>query len=290
MIVAGVKFKKAGKLYYFDPAGLAVKKDTWVIVETDRGADIGMLAMDSHEADVSHLPKPIKKILREATPADLAQNEANKQIEEDYFNICKEKVAVHGLGMNLVDKEMSFDRRKITFYFTADGRLDFRELVKDLTPIFRMYVYFHQLAVRDEAKMIGGIGICGRSLCCSTFINDFPPIQVKMAKDQGLALNPAKFSGACGRLMCCLKYEEETYIELTKNLPNVGDKVQTPDGSGAVLSVNILRQTVKVAVKKNEQDDPNVGVYAIQDIKVRKTVPPPCERGCSCGNCGKAHQ
>jgi len=288
MIIVGVRFKSAGRIYYFDPCGLEIEQDTAVIVETVRGAEYGIVALSNRDVNVSNLNQPIRKVLRIATPADEAQEEANRKREEEARVTCLEKIKEHGLEMHLVDVELSFDLSKVIFYFTADGRVDFRELVKDLAATFRMRIELKQIGVRDEAKALSGIGICGRSICCATFLDEFQPVSIKMAKDQGLSLNPTKISGLCGRLMCCLKYEESTYNELNKGMPGVGDLVRTPDGDGDVLNVNILRQSAKVAVKKKATDDPTAAVYSVEQIEILERRPQ-CDRGCKCGSCKGKH-
>ena len=287
MIIVGVRFKDMGKVYYFDPGDIDGEKmplGAAVIVETGRGAEYGIVALEKREADVRELSKPIRKVLRVATPDDDAQEAANRKREADSKIICMDKIKAHGLDMHLVDAELPFDLSKITFFFTADGRVDFRELVKDLAATFRMRIELRQIGSRDEAKMLGGIGICGRELCCSSFLNEFVPVSIKSAKDQGLSLNPTKISGICGKLMCCLKYEEETYLHLTKGMPGVGDLVRTPLGDGDVLSINILRQTAKVSVRIKGQDSPNIDMYPVAEIKVLEHRPQ-CERNCNCPKC-----
>jgi len=289
MTIVGVRFKNAGRIYYFDPCGMEIPQDTAVVVETIRGAGYGIVALSNREANVSSLQQPIRKVLRIATEADEAQEESNRKREEEARDTCQEKIKDHGLDMHLVDVELAFDLSKIIFYFTADGRVDFRELVKDLAATFRMRIELRQIGVRDEAKALSGIGICGRGICCATFLDEFQPVSIKMAKDQGLSLNPTKISGLCGRLMCCLKYEESTYNELNKSMPGVGDLVRTPDGDGEVLNVNILRQTAKVAVKKKPQDDPTAAMYTAEQIEILERRPQ-CDRGCRCGSCRGHHK
>ena len=211
---------------------------------------------------------PLKQVMRKATPEDVRVVEQNHKREKEAFGICLEKIAKLGLDMKLVDVEMTFDRNKLIFYFTSDGRVDFRELVKELAAIFRMRIELRQIGVRDEAKMLSGIGICGRPLCCASFLGDFHPVSIKMAKEQNLSLNPTKISGVCGRLMCCLKYEEEVYEELNKKLPRVGDIIDTPDGTGEILATNVLMQQVKAAVRKTENDPPTIGFYHVDEIKL----------------------
>lgn len=266
--VVGIRFKKAGKVYYFDPDGLKIPKDSHAIVETARGVEYGMVIQENFMAAEENIVMPLKKVLRIATPEDDVAEQENKRKEKEAFDICLEKITRHGLDMKLIDVEITFDHNKLIFYFTSDGRVDFRELVKELAAIFRIRIELRQIGVRDEAKMLNGIGICGRPLCCATFLGDFQPVSIKMAKEQSLSLNPTKISGICGRLMCCLKYEEEVYEELNKKLPNVGDIISTPDGDGEILSTNVLMQQVKAAVRKKENDPPVIGFYAVDEIKV----------------------
>ena len=280
MEIVGIRFRKVGKIYYFDPEGQEIPVGTPVIVETVRGVEYGMTVLTNR--NVENIEIPVKKIIRIATEADTRQEESNRQREERAIGVCIEKIKEHGLVMNLIDVEVTFDLNKIIFYFTAEGRVDFRELVKSLAAFFRMRIELRQIGVRDEAKILNGIGICGRTLCCATFIDDFQPVSIKMAKDQGMSLNPTKISGVCGRLMCCLKYEEETYEYLNRNLPAIGDWVHTPDGDGEVLSVNVLRQSAKVTIQKSKMDDPKVSVYPISQIKVQAHLP-------STRNCNKHH-
>ena len=268
--IVGVRFKKVGKIYYFDPGDLNIEKGTAVIVETVRGIEYGTVEIENRNIDEAGIIQPLKKVIRIATNDDKEKHIENKNKEKEAFEICIEKIKKHKLGMKLIDVELTFDLNKIIFYFTSDGRVDFRELVKELASVFRTRIELRQIGVRDEAKMLNGIGICGRTLCCSTFLGDFTPVSIKMAKDQNLSLNPTKISGICGRLMCCLKYEEDTYEELNKNLPREGDIIHTSAGDGEVLSVNILRQTVKAAVRKNPQDTPTVGVFVVDEIKIIK--------------------
>lgn len=275
MTVVGVRFKDVGKIYYFDPGELDIPRDAPVIVETVRGVEYGCAVLANREIDDEKVVQPLKKVIRMATPEDARQEESNRKREQEAFGICMEKIRAHGLDMHLVDVELTFDLNKIIFYFTADGRVDFRELVKDLAAVFRMRIELRQIGVRDEAKILNGVGICGRTLCCATFLDEFQPVSIKMAKEQNLPLNPTKISGICGRLMCCLKYEEETYEQLNRNLPEVGDIVRTPDGDGEVLSVNVLRQLAKVAVRKKKMDDPSVSVYVIEEITLLERRPQP---------------
>lgn len=246
--VVGVRFKKAGKIYYFDPDGLAIEKDTFVIVETVRGVEYGRVVVAPKKVEENDVVLPLKKVLRIADQKDRLIVEENKLAAKEAYEVCSEKVNTHQLDMKLVDVEYTFDRNKVIFYFTADGRVDFRELVKDLAAIFRTRIELRQIGVRDEAKMLGGIGPCGRMLCCSTFLGDFDPVSIKMAKDQNLSLNPTKISGLCGRLMCCLKYENDEYEQAKAQLPDVGEWIQTPDGFGKVVGLNILERVLQVDV------------------------------------------
>jgi len=284
MEIIGVRFRKVGKIYYFDPKGKQIPTGTPIIVETVRGIEYGTVALDNR--DVPEPETPVKGIIRIATEADTRQEENNRQKEKSAVGTCTDLIKQHNLDMRLVDVEVTFDLNKIIFYFTAEGRVDFRELVKSLASVFRMRIELRQIGVRDEAKIINGMGICGRTLCCATFLDEFQPVSIKMAKDQGMSLNPTKISGVCGRLMCCLKYEEETYEYLNKNLPNIGDWVLTPDGNGEILSVNVLRQLAKITVKKSKNDDPKVGSYPISDIKVLAHKPEPkAHCGSNCQSC-----
>ncbi|GAB7387237.1 stage 0 sporulation family protein [Bacillaceae bacterium] len=244
--VVGVRFKKAGKIYYFDPGEFPVRKDDHVIVETVRGIEYGKVVIGKKSVSEQDIVLPLKKVIRIATPEDARQVEKNRQAAKEALQICLQKVEAHGLEMKLVDAEYTFDRNKIIFYFTADGRVDFRELVKDLAAVFRTRIELRQIGVRDEAKMLGGIGPCGRILCCSSFLGDFEPVSIKMAKDQNLSLNPAKISGLCGRLMCCLKYENEYYESAKEELPDIGEEIWTPAGTGKVVGLNILEKLVQV--------------------------------------------
>jgi len=287
MIIVGVRFKDAGRIYYFDTGRLQEKElvqGTPVIVETGRGVEYGIVAMERREVETQNMNQPVRRILRLATTHDTIQEEENRKREAEARAVCQEKIKEHGLEMHLVEVELTFDLSKIVFYFTADGRVDFRELVKDLASTFRMRIELRQIGVRDEAKMLNGVGICGRTLCCSTFLDEFQPVSIKSAKDQGLSLNPTKISGICGKLMCCLKYEEDTYAELNIGMPGIGDKVRTPDGDGTVLSVNILRQTARVAVQVKNSDDTKADNYEAAGITIlqRNTQ---CDHGCGCGKC-----
>ena len=269
--VIGVRFKKAGKLYYFDPDGLKIEEGSHAIVETVRGVEYGTVIKGNTMVNDSEVIQPLKKVIREATPEDDACEEENRKKEKEAFEICEEKIAKHSLDMKLIDVEITFDHNKLIFYFTSDERVDFRELVKELASVFRTRIELRQIGVRDEAKMLNGIGICGRALCCATFLGDFQPVSIKMAKEQSLSLNPTKISGICGRLMCCLKYEEDVYEELNKKMPNVGDIISTVDGTGEILSTNVLMQVVKAAVRKKENDPPTIDFYSLNEINVLKT-------------------
>lgn len=270
MVIVGVRFKRAGKIYYFDPDNMEMKRGDNVIVETARGVEFGTVEIGNKDVAENEIISPLKKVMRIATDADKTQNAENKEKEKEAFSICIDKIKKHRLEMKLIDVEYTFDNNKIIFYFTADGRIDFRELVKDLAAVFRTRIELRQIGVRDEAKMVNGIGICGRTLCCATFLGDFHPVSIKMAKDQGLSLNPSKISGVCGRLMCCLKYEQDNYEELIKNLPREGDIIDTPEGEGEVLSVSVLRQIIKAAVRKPPRGDVSVSCFAPEEIRIIK--------------------
>lgn len=266
--VIGVRFRRAGKIYNFSPAGLDIKKGDHVIVETARGVEYGRVVEGVKEVTDDQVVKPLKEVMRIATKKDDEKAAANKEKEKKAFKICKEKIAKHKLEMKLIDVEYTFDNNKVLFYFTAEGRIDFRELVKDLAAVFKTRIELRQVGVRDETKMIGGIGICGRPLCCSSYLCDFAPVSIKMAKEQNLSLNPTKISGCCGRLMCCLKNEQCAYEELNSNLPDVGEKVKTFDGfAGEVVSVNVLRQKVKIVVEEN--DEREIKEYSIKELKFK---------------------
>ena len=240
-------------------------------METARGVEYGTVIKENTFVAEETIVAPLKQVIRKATQEDKKTVENNRKKEEEAFGICLEKITRLELDMKLVDVEMTFDRNKLIFYFTSDGRVDFRELVKELAAVFRMRIELRQIGVRDEAKMLNGIGICGRPLCCATFLGDFQPVSIKMAKEQNLSLNPTKISGICGRLMCCLKYEEEVYEELNKKLPRVGDIISTPDGTGEILTTNVLMQQVKAAVRKVETDPPTIGFYHVDEIKLLKS-------------------
>ncbi|PLR80274.1 stage 0 sporulation protein [Bacillus canaveralius] len=251
--VVGVRFKKAGKIYYFDPGELSIQKGDFVIVETVRGVEYGKVVIARKQVEQNDVVLPLKKVLRIADHKDRLIVEENKQAAKESYDICCEKVNEHQLDMKLVDVEYTFDRNKVIFYFTADGRVDFRELVKDLAAIFRTRIELRQIGVRDEAKMLGGIGPCGRMLCCSTFLGDFDPVSIKMAKDQNLSLNPTKISGLCGRLMCCLKYENDEYELAKEQLPDLGEFIKTPSGRGKVVGLNILERVLQVELSEPDR-------------------------------------
>jgi len=269
--VIGVRFRKAGKIYYFDPDQLDINKGQFVIVETARGIEYGEVVLGPREISEEEIVQPLKKVLRVATDEDNKKEEQNKKKEKEAFNICLKKIKKHELDMKLIDCEYTFDNNKLLFYFTADGRIDFRELVKDLAAIFKTRIELRQIGVRDETKMIGSVGICGRGLCCNTHLCEFHPVSIKMAKEQNLSLNPSKISGVCGRLMCCLKYEESTYQYLNKQLPSVGDIVITKDKiEGEVVSVNVLKQLVKILAEKEDGTKELVEVKS-SELKIKKT-------------------
>ena len=267
--IIGVRFRKAGKIYYFEPNGLEVEVGQHVIVETSRGVEYGTVVLSPREVSDEAITSPLKPVIRLATEEDDATEAANKEKEKEAMAICREKIAKHELEMRLLDCEYTFDGNKVLFYFTADGRVDFRELVKDLASVFRIRIELRQIGVRDETKIVGGSGICGRALCCHTYLADFAPVSIRMAKEQNLSLNPTKISGVCGRLMCCLKNEEEAYEELNSNLPNIGDRVITNDGlQGEVSAVSVLKQMVKVIVTL-EDDVKESRDYKVSDLQFK---------------------
>lgn len=272
--VVGVRFKKAGKIYYFDPHNLEVDKGDNVIVETARGMEYGHIVLGPKFVTEEEIVSPIKPVIRKATQKDDKVYEKNKEKEIKALEICKEKVEKHELDMKLIDVEYTFDNNKVIFYFTAEGRVDFRELVKDLASVFKIRIELRQIGVRDEAKMLGGLGPCGIPLCCSKWLGDFQPVSIKMAKEQNLSLNPTKISGICGRLLCCLKYEQDFYEEIGKKLPHEGQPVTVTDGKGIVFKVNALRETVTV---KLEGDDAVLKEYHLEDIKVERSG---CGKNC----------
>ena len=266
--VVGIRFQKAGKIYYFDPCGFDLETGMHAIVETARGVEMGTVLIPPKDVEDEKVIQPLKPVLRIATDEDERTVEKNKEREKEAFDICKEKIIKHGLEMKLVNAEYTFDNNKLLFYFTADGRIDFRELVKDLAAVFRTRIELRQIGVRDETKILGGIGICGRPLCCKTYLADFVPVSIKMAKEQNLSLNPTKISGVCGRLMCCLKNEQDTYEYLNSRLPNVGDIVFVKDGvKGEVQSVSVLRQLVKVIIDNG--DEKELREYKVDELNFR---------------------
>ncbi|MCM1257123.1 MAG: stage 0 sporulation family protein [Roseburia sp.] len=266
--VVGVRFRNAGKIYYFNPAKLEMETGTHVIVETARGVEMGTVILAPKNVEDDAVVQPLKTVIRVATEADEKIVKRNKEKEKEAFKICLEKIEKHQLDMKLVDAEYTFDNNKLLFYFTADGRIDFRELVKDLASVFRTRIELRQIGVRDETKILGGVGICGRALCCHTYLSEFVPVSIKMAKEQNLSLNPTKISGVCGRLMCCLKNEQETYEYLNSRLPSMGDHVTTPEGlKGEVQNVNVLRQLVKVIVDVG--DEKEAREYSVEELKFK---------------------
>lgn len=273
--VAGIRFKDAGKIYYFNPEQLELAEGTPVIVETVRGVEFGRVVVPPKEVPGDQVVLPLKRVVRIAGEEDLRKLEENQDKSKEAMAICADKIESHGLAMRLVDAEYTFDNSKVIFYFTADGRIDFRNLVKDLASIFKTRIELRQIGVRDEAKMLGGVGSCGRTLCCSTFLNEFEPVSIRMAKDQNLSLNPAKISGLCGRLMCCLRYESEHYHNAKKTMPNIGDAIETPQGPGKVVEVNVLKDNIRVQLL----DDGD-----IIDLSVET-----CMGGNGCGRNCKGH-
>lgn len=266
--VIGVRFKDVGKIYYFDPNSVPLKIGDYVIVETARGVECGQVAMANKQLEDTEILFPLKKMIRKATEKDLECLKQNKEKEKKAFKICEEKILQHNLDMKLVDVEYTLDNNKILFYFTADGRVDFRALVKDLASVFRTRIELRQIGVRDEAKMLGGIGVCGRPFCCSSFLGEFQPVSIKMAKEQGLSLSPVKISGTCGRLMCCLKYEQDAYSDLLRKTPKVGAIVNTPDGKGTVVEQNLITGVLKVSLDKSENAAPST--YTVKQVKIIK--------------------
>lgn len=267
--VIGVRFRTAGKVYYFGPNGIEFKRGNHVIVETARGVEYGTVVLPNMEIEDSEITQPLKMVIRKATMEDEEREKVNRQKEHDAYKVCQEKILKHGLDMKLINAEYTFDNNKVLFYFTADGRVDFRELVKDLAGVFRTRIELRQVGVRDETKILGGMGICGRPLCCHIYLSDFAPVSIKMAKEQSLSLNPAKISGICGRLMCCLKNESDVYEELNKKLPRMGDYVTTNDGlRGEVRDTNVLKQLVKVIVEVD--DEKEIREYHVDELKFKK--------------------
>lgn len=271
--VVGVRFKKAGKIYYFDPDNLDICKDNYVVVETARGLEFGHVTVGPKQVTEEEIVPPLRKVLRVAEEEDYIIHQSNKERAQEAFKICGQKILEHGLEMNLVDVEYTFDNNKIIFYFTADGRIDFRELVKDLAAIFKTRIELRQIGVRDEAKMVGGLGPCGKPVCCTTFLGEFEPVSIKMAKEQSLSLNPAKISGLCGRLMCCLKYEQEVYEKLLTKMPSVGTIVITPEGEGIIIDAFTLAQMVKVKVRL-EDDTEELINHRIDEIIITNKKDP----------------
>ena len=265
--VTGVRFKKMGKIYYFDPCNFKLEDGMHVVVETSRGIEYGLVVIPSKEVEEDKIVSPLKKVLRIATPEDDKTVEQNKKKEAEAMEVCRQKIEKHNLDMKLIDVEYTFDHNKILFYFTAEGRIDFRELVRDLASIFKTRIELRQIGVRDEAKMVGGLGVCGRVLCCNSYMGDFEPVSIKMVKEQNLSLNPTKISGTCGRLMCCLKNEQAAYEALAKNTPGVGALVETPDGKGVVTAVSILKGIVTVTMG---EEDKVVKSYNAKELKVLK--------------------
>lgn len=266
--VVGVRFRNVGKIYYFDPKDYEIKAGDHVIVETARGIEYGKVVLGNRQVTDDKVVHPLKEVLRVATPEDDEREAQNREREREAFKICHKKILEHELDMKLIDAEYTFDNNKVLFYFTADGRIDFRQLVKDLAAVFKTRIELRQIGVRDETKILGGIGICGRCLCCHTYLSEFAPVSIKMAKEQNLSLNQTKISGACGRLMCCLKNEQETYEELNKKLPGLGDQVTMPDGiQGTVQSVNVLRQMVRVIYETN--DEKEVKEFSVSELKFK---------------------
>ncbi|MCQ2486654.1 MAG: stage 0 sporulation family protein [Clostridia bacterium] len=263
--VIGVRFKEVGKVYTFDPIGMQIEAGTNVIVETARGVECGTVALSNHEVPEEDIVAPLKPIIRIATEEDLKTIEKNRELEKKAFDTCQEKIEKHNLEMKLIDVEYTFDGKKILFYFTADGRVDFRELVKDLAAVFKTRIELRQIGVRDEAKMVGGLGICGRPLCCNNHLSEFAPVSIKMAKEQGLSLNPTKISGTCGRLMCCLKYEQDSYEHLLKITPKVGAVVDTKEGRGTVVDVNLISGQIKVCLDRSPDAVP--ATYTRKQVK-----------------------
>lgn len=266
--IVGIRFKNVGKVYYFEPNGMTFKKGDRAIVETARGLECGEVAMENRDVPDDSIVNPLKPVIRPATEADLKTVEQNKEKEKKAYKICEEKIARHGLEMKLVDVEYTFDSSKILFYFTADGRVDFRELVKDLASVFRTRIELRQIGVRDEAKMLGGFGICGRPFCCKSFLGEFQPVSIKMAKEQGMSLNPVKISGTCGRLMCCLKYEQDTYEHLLRHTPKVGAIVETVEGRGTVIENNLITGMLKIRLDRRSDAAPiTVERHSVKLIK-----------------------
>ncbi len=265
--IIGVRFKSVGKIYYFSPSGIEIERGTQIIVETARGVECGEVVLPNKMVNDEDITSPLKPVIRVATESDLKVLEKNRAKEKDAFKICEQKIQKHNLDMKLVDVECTFDNNKLLFYFTSENRVDFRELVKDLASVFRTRIELRQIGVRDEAKMLGGLGICGRPFCCKTFLGEFQPVSIRMAKEQNLSLNPTKISGTCGRLMCCLKYEQNAYDDLLKITPKIGAYVETPEGKGYVDDVNILTGVLKI---KLESDKATIVTYKRDEVKTLK--------------------
>lgn len=265
--VVSVRFKSKGKVYSFDPAGISISKGDFVVVETAKGLEFAECAQGNHTVEDAAVIPPLRPVIRLATDEDVRRAEANRKKEAEAFSICREKIEQHGLDMKLVDVEYNFEGNKVLFFFTSDGRVDFRELVKDLASIFKTRIELRQIGIRDEARMLGGLGICGRPFCCAQFLDDFQPVSIKMAKTQGLSLNPTKISGTCGRLMCCLKYEQDAYEDLVKNVPKVDAFVDTPAGKGSVLDVNILRGTARVRLEE-ASDNTTIKTFPVEELEI----------------------
>ncbi len=266
--IVGIRFKSVGKIYYFDPCGMLLKKDDRVIVETVRGQEIGTVVVENQMTEQKEKFTPLSPVIRVATPEDIETDKQNREKEKSAFETCEEKIKKHGLEMELVDVEYTFDNNKIIFFFVADGRVDFRELVKDLASVFKTRIELRQIGVRDETRMIGGLGICGRKVCCASFLSEFTPVSVKMAKDQSLSTNPQKISGTCGKLICCLNFEEEVYEKAYETMPRVGYTVKTPDGNGLVVEVNVPTETVRVSLDTKHGTD--IRSYPAKDVKTLK--------------------
>ena len=264
--VLGVRFKKAGKVYYFDPSGVWPRPGEYVVVETTRGLELGEVVTSAREVTDDQIVQPLKRVIRAATGEDIRRANDNERREKEAIPICKERIIAHKLDMKLIDVEYTFDNSKIIFYFTADGRVDFRDLVKDLASIFKMRIELRQIGVRDEAKMLGGLGICGRPVCCNAFLGDFQPLSIKMAKEQNLSLNPIKISGQCGRLMCCLRYEQDYYEQTLRRVPRVGAEVITPDGIGTVSEIFVIRERVRVRLR-NKDDTYDIKEFSLDEVQ-----------------------
>jgi cell fate regulator YaaT (PSP1 superfamily) len=290
--VVGIRFKKSGKIYYFDPKDFDIEKDENVIVETARGIEFGVAVLGIRFVAEDNIVQPLKEVIRIATEEDVKRHVENKEKAKEAFDVCLEKIQKHELVMKLIDVEYTFDNNKVIFYFTAEGRVDFRELVKDLASVFRTRIELRQIGVRDEAKMLNGIGQCGVPLCCANWLGDFEPVSIRMAKDQNLSLNPTKISGICGRLMCCLKYEHDVYVDGKKKMPKVGEKVNTPEGLAVVMDSNILKEEVKVRLvieKKNGETALGDDMITFKNKEIKRSSKKPCDtsKDCNGGCCSK---